>query len=289
MLRKSVYIAFIALFWFSVGSQVKASDPNSVISSPGEKSAVQSRLAEFLRIDHDHYMAHGSSIQQEFDAFIEKLNHRRTKYENQTDFLGYLYYKVHRKYLRHYRTPVSLNDLFEKKSYDCLTGTALYALIFEALGLEYQIVETTYHIYMTLTVEGQPVLIESTNPLQGFVTDPDEIALLTQAFVHEYTQEQTQDHYQFTQPVKEIINLKQLTGLHYYNLALQSYNRKELEPAIALIEQALYRYSSPRVQETMRVMLNTLRGETGIDPFFKDYYLAKYYYLYSGEVAFQEK
>ncbi|MDH3710359.1 MAG: hypothetical protein OER04_10750 [Cyclobacteriaceae bacterium] len=43
--------------------------------------------------------------------------------------------------------------------------------------------------------------------------------------------------------------------------------------------QALSRYTSQRLNETMQVMLETLRSDRKVDPTLKDYYLAKYAHL----------
>ncbi|MDH3710358.1 MAG: hypothetical protein OER04_10745 [Cyclobacteriaceae bacterium] len=153
-LKKVLYIALISLLWLSISFPVNGEIFGFSWLNDPHKLSTQSLLEEFLRADSGPFLVNESNIQQEFAVFVSKLEDRRSRYSNELDFLSYLYYKVHRKYLHRYHTPVSMNALFEKGRYCCLTGTALYALLFESLGMEYQIVETTYHIYLTLTVDG---------------------------------------------------------------------------------------------------------------------------------------
>ncbi len=277
-LKNVLYIALVSLLWLSASFPVNGKIFGYSWSNDPQKLSTQSFLAEFLRADSDHFLVNESNIQQEFAAFVSKLEDKRARYSNELDFLSYLYYKVHRKYLHRYSTPVSMNALFDKGRYDCLTGTAFYALLFEALGMEYQIVETTYHIYLTLTVDGQPVLIESTNPLGGIITNRQQIAELKKAYASPQAALQA-NQYIFQEPVNQVIDLTQLAGLHYYNLALNSYNQHDLESALSHMEQALSRYSSQRLNETMQVMLGTLKSDQKVDVSLRDYYLPKYAYI----------
>ena len=98
--------------------------------------------------DHDLVLVSDESValQEEIVRFSESLNHKRFRYKQEIDFWKHVYYKVHRKYLKTYSSPSTLNDVLVTGNYDCLSGTALYAMIFQALGADYQIIETNYHI-----------------------------------------------------------------------------------------------------------------------------------------------
>ena len=286
-MKKSVFIAFSGLFWLSTVLMVSGHNLPQKGPFSNQKQLVESHLASFLSIDPHHFLEEAGNIQDNFDSFVQKLQRKKQRYNNDLDFLSHMYYRVHGVYLRHYRASVTMNDLFKTKSYDCLTGTALYALILEALDFDYTIHETSYHIYLTLSVDGQKVLIESTNPLGGFITEPQLIEQL-QAHYAQEVREKTA-HYQFQETVNHIIDLRQLAGLHYYNLALAHYNHKELKPAMLLMEQALQHYPSNRIHEVMRLMLQTLTQETQIDPYFKQAYLSKYAHIFPGGMAAKDQ
>jgi len=227
---------------------------------------------------------------ENLDRFVDELSSKRHRYKNEIQFLEYVYYKVHRKYLRNYSTPSTLLDLIEKKQYDCLTGTALYALIFERLGIDYSIVETTYHIYLTIQDDEKLVVVESTNPIDGFIFNPE----LVREAIEKYRQGPSsstwnnQDYYP-SQEVNNQVTFKQLAGLQYYNQAVKYYNQQNLMPAIKDMAKALDFYPSSRLKEMMVVMLNTLEHED-VDPLFKQEYLLKFGSLRNSIIiAYQKK
>jgi len=218
---------------------------------------------------------------QDLYKFIHQLETKQPRFKDQTDFLRYVYYKVHRKYLREYRSPSTMADLFEDGTYDCLTGTALYAIILEKLGIDHSIVETTFHVFLTASIDNRMVLIESTSPLDGFIADSELIntTLVSYRQDHENKVWARQDYYKPLQPVHNRVSITELAGLQFYNQAVAAYNSHDLESALLNLSNALKYYPSPRLKEMMVVMLNTLDQEDNIDPLIKDEYLSRYRHL----------
>jgi hypothetical protein len=213
------------------------------------------------------------------------------RYKEQTDFLKHVYFKTHRKYLRNYRSPSTMSNLFENGIYDCLTGTALYSIIFEELGIEYDIVETTYHVYLIAHADNEEVLIESTSPLNGFISD----RVAINAALKSYQQDQggvvwaEQNYYQPSQQVNNKVTLTELAGLQCYNQAVAAFNRQDLELALSNLSGALQYYPSHRLKEMMVVMLNTLDQDDNIDPLVKHKYLSKYAHLRHSNITAYQK
>jgi hypothetical protein len=230
-------------------------------------------------------------IKSQLLQLCESLNSKKHRYKNQTSFWRHVYYKVHRKYLRNYQSPATLNEVLKNGTYDCLAGTALYALIFDQLGADYRIVETSYHIYLELTVNGKVILVESTNPLGGFVTDEILVENLKQDYLNntESNGWGNKDFYR-SQPVfNKSISLKELAGLQYFNLAVEAYNNRDLPNALALQDRALRLYPSIRLEEMMAVMLKTMESDPTFDLVLKQQYLSKYDHLrHTIVVAFQK-
>ncbi len=284
-MRKKAFHTFTALFWVLIALTLQGQNTASSASVSSLNNSTQIHLADFLRTDPEHLLVRGSDIQQEFEGFIQNLRHKQPKYKSEKAFLEYVYYKVHHKYLKHYRTPVAMKELFESKQYDCLTGTAVYAMIFEALGLETQIKETTHHIYLMIHVNGNPILVESTSPLYGFVTNPGKIQALIASYSNDNTGSTNTNFYKFQKVINETVSLNQLAGLHFYNMALDAYNQQDLTSAILQMEQAINRYPGERMSEVMRRMLLTLDAELNIDGAFKRHYLNKYAHLQDHSTA----
>jgi hypothetical protein len=91
--------------------------------------------------------------------FLTRLSEKREAFKNEELFLSHVFTKTHQRFLKRYTEPSSFNDLLKDGNYNCLTGTALYALILEHLHFRYQVIETNYHIFLLVTTENGQVLI----------------------------------------------------------------------------------------------------------------------------------
>ena len=230
-------------------------------------------------------------IKQEIIQFCESMSLKKHRYKNEDDFWKHVYYKVHRKYLKKYQSPSTLDNVLVHGRYDCLSGTALYALIFEQLGANYRIVETNYHVYIELLVGDEIILIEATNPLSGFIADEVEVRDLQKSYsVDSYNTEwEKKDYYRSRQVLNKGITLKELAGLQFFNLAAEAYNDRDIVEALALQDKALSFYPSTRLKELMAVMLKTMESDPSFNLVLKQQYLSKYDHLrHTIIVAFQK-
>ena len=245
-----------------------AQSPNSVLFTAASSS----------NIDWFEDKGHVGSLQEEILQFSENLKKKRAKYKKEADYWKHVYYKVHRKYLKRYRSPSTLEDVLVTGEYDCLSGTALYALIFQELGADYHIIETNYHVYLTINVAGETILIEATSPLEGFVSDGDQVKKLQEIYTNNFDDGDWTDinYYKLQQVLNNPISLQELRGLQYYNLAVQAYNNQDLAAALDLQDKALGLYPCGRLEEMMAVMLKTLEKDLVLDSAFKEHYLTKY-------------
>ncbi len=249
---------------------------------------VASNHPEFIRYDvSGKHLATASAFNfiddinkaEEFQRFLHKAKEKASKYPNEKAFGKYLFYKVHRKLLLKYRTPATVESLFADGTYDCLTATALFSYIFTELGFDHHIVETSYHIYLMLEVDGKQVMIESTNPLGGYISNAETIANLQQEITDTESitlQENSNPlHYRLKAPVHNEIGFNELKGLYYYNLALDFYNHQKLSMALPLMELGLRWYPSPRLMEVYQVMINTLLSDPMANPWLKSRYISQ--------------
>ncbi len=190
---------------------------------------------------------------QEFDDFAQELSAKKSRYNNDKAFVKYLFYKVHRKFLKEYRKYTNLFDLFEEGTYNCATGTAFYALLLDGLSIDYTIHETPYHVYLMVYTNhhADSILIESTDP-HGFVDNKTEMAAALEVY-----QTPTQDvasHTFDTITIQQYIDLKQLAGLNYFNQAINLYNHHQLSKAIQYLDQASNLYPAERM-EVLRAVI----------------------------------
>lgn len=188
--------------------------------------------------------------------FVQKMEGKKKSAGTQKEFLSVLFSKTHRQFLRSYTDYASFGETLKTGSYNCLTGTALYALILDHLQINYQIIETNYHIFLLAGSGNENVLIEATDPKDGFVTDParihERITLYKQNTVERSGASKT--YYKYESELYNEVNLDEMLGLLHYNLSIVAYNHHDLPAAIGQLREAMALYHSARLEEFVRLI-----------------------------------
>jgi hypothetical protein len=196
-----------------------------------------------------------------FTNFLFQLTEKQIKFKNERDFLSYLFHKAHQKFLKRYEPYSSFSALLQNGNYNCLTGTTFYALILNHFNIKHTIIETNYHIFILAVADGETVLLEATDPINGFVENENDIHKKLALYRENSLQEnvkQTGTLYQFSFQLWETTSLDELTGLLYFNKAVQAYNSHQLEESTQFLIQACTYRPSPRMQEFASVVMLTI-------------------------------
>lgn len=204
---------------------------------------------------------------REISAFIHKLEQKRPSFEHNEDFLGYLFQKTHQRFLKHYEDYVSFSEMLDNRSYNCLTGTALYALLLEHFGIEYKVIETNYHIFLIAQTDKGRVLLEATDPINGFVNDAGSIEGRIRTYRQNTVQEirSSKKYYRYNFNLFHEVNLDQMLGLLHYNFAVEAFNNHKLQESINELSKAIELYNSPRIEEFSKIVLYSVK-ESNLDP-----------------------
>lgn len=193
----------------------------------------------------------------QLSLMINKFRRRKDQYRTEEEWLKDIFYQVHGKLLKRYKNFSAVPDLIKQGNYDCVSGTALYALICELLYIPYSIRETEYHVYLLALVDGKKVLIESTDPVYGFVSEPYTVQSLIKAY-----QEDNSSKYKMLSPMNNRVNWAQLAGLQYFNKAVKFYNNTNYQEALSYLDKAMQYYRSSRIVSFKEhiLQLRTSRG-----------------------------
>jgi hypothetical protein len=192
----------------------------------------------------------------DLEQFAESLEAKKIK-RNEKQFLSFLFRKTHQQLLLSFKEYASFGDLLEKGEYNCLTGTMLYALLLEHFGFKYTIIETNYHIFLVAQTASGNVLIEATDPANGFVDEASEIT----SRINSYKANQIQQnrsakfYYQFSFDLYNTVTLDEMMGLLYYNRAVKAFNDKQLGDAVQNLDKAFALYQSARIDEFSKILL----------------------------------
>jgi len=209
-------------------------------------------LNSFLSTD-DQRLSTGSS----FDLFLKKLEKKQTSIRKEKDFVRFIFSKAHQEYLKEFQPYSSFNDLFGNGAYNCLTGTILYSLILNHFAIPFEVIETNYHIFITVETKQGKILLEATDPLQGFVDTESAIEKRIATYKQNSltASNSKMAYYQYNFDLYNKVTMEELQGLLYYNKAVDSFNHQRLEKSIQFLEKAHELYSSSRIQEFAQILL----------------------------------
>jgi len=228
-----------------------------VLSAHDSDDRTQQYLDLFLKPDQP-----GFASTAKISAFISKLGEKRLSFKQEEDFLRYVFIKTHQRFLRHYTAYCTFRELLESGVYNCLTGTALYALILDHFNINYKITETNYHIFLTVETSRGDVLFEATDAVDGFVDSPAAVATRIRNYRNIKPEVANKTCYRYTADICNTVSMEQLVGLMYYNLSVNAYNNKFLSASICYLEQSARFYKTPRIEEFTRIIFLTLSEGT---------------------------
>jgi hypothetical protein len=213
----------------------------------------------------------------EFFKFVDKLEAKQSSFKKESAFLEYLFLKTHQKFLKNYVTYVPFQQLFVNGDYNCLTGTALYALLLHHFGFDYKIIETNYHIFLIAETREGRVLFEATDPAQGFIKDFKAIESRINLYRRDEIQNTSVAHktyYKFTFHLFNDVGLDELRGLMHYNEAIEFFNDHDFSSAIAALEKTMTLYRSQRIEEFSKVVLYSI-VESNLNDHQKEEYIRR--------------
>lgn len=221
-----------------------------------ERNRTVSFLTNFLSVDQTN------KAPESFTDFLSKLEKKHTSLKNDRDFIKYAFTKTHQSFLKRYEAYAPIHALFNKQgSYNCLTGTILYSLILDHFDIQHRVIETNYHIFILAETKDGEVLLEATDPMNGFVASADDIEKRIKTYRENSLQasNSTLSYYQFNFELFNTVSFKELRGLLYYNKAVDSYNQKNLLESVQYLKSAHELYSSSRIDEFSQILLLSLR------------------------------
>ncbi|MEM6845977.1 MAG: hypothetical protein AAF944_00475 [Bacteroidota bacterium] len=184
-------------------------------------------------------------IEEQYRALnrtVQHLNQKLKKSRSTEQFFKHFFYYVHRNYLKEYQQYATLDNLLKSGKYDCVSGTALYALLLDALHINFSVREMTYHMYLEIPLDGSLAIIESTDPLGGFISTESAVA----ERLAQYQAEEA-DPAIYSQPIQAKVGMDELLGLSYFNTAVFYYNQQQFTAARQCLRQAIHWYPADRM------------------------------------------
>lgn len=207
------------------------------------------------------------NARERIEQISKRLSPEITSKRKPEKYVKTIYEQVHASFLQKYEMVNRFPEVFKNGNYNCVTATALYALIFDRLNIPYSIQEKPTHVFLVAYPKQNNILVETTAPVFGYLTYNTRYKqtfvdnlraqkLIGAAEIQSQGLEELFNKYYFQ---SENITLPQLVGIHYMNDALFYEDVKDLENALRQIEKAYLFYPTPKTGYLMMsIVVQTL-------------------------------
>lgn len=190
--------------------------------------------------------------------YIQKMSTKKVTKKVRKSFMY-----VHKKYLQKYSDVEFLPSLFQNGSYNCVTSSILYSMLFDELDIPCKVVETVGHVYLVANPGPKSIVVETTNPK---LDKPEVIESYKRLYVGQLRTNKIIGENEFkSKSVAELFeeNTKKvwpaefdnLIGFQYYNLALVQFSEKKIKESYESFQKAYFFHQSEKVGSVMYNLL----------------------------------
>ena len=222
----------------------------------------------------------GASVPETLNAFVQKLARDLERVPEKKKPIK-VYEALQSHFLKHYALENSMIDVFEKGWFNCVSGTALHALVFDRLNIPYQIKEQPQHVFIIAYPGTHNIMIETTAADKGYLPVNGKMA---SAFVRYLHVEQiiSENEFKSTDPMslfntyyysKGLLSLLELTALQYCNYGVYASEKGQHDQALMYFKKAYYISPSKTAYDGMQLAAiqvqlgGTLAGEAAFRHF----------------------
>lgn len=224
-----------------------------------------------------------SEMVEELSGFIEKLH----KYDKLSDKkrIKKIFADTKSEYLKRYSLYAFFSDIKIHDTYNCVTGSALFAIIFEELGIPYKVVEIPRHVYLIAYPGTLDYGIESTVTEEGVYNWTENNKSQAINFLIQ-SGEVKESEVRF-KGVDAVLNeffytdiqegFESLVGMQFFNYALLMSEQNNYPEALHYLERSESYGENQRSKMIKGAVLGTLIDETEIENTKLPEYLVRYY------------
>lgn len=186
---------------------------------------------------------------------LNELDIKAAQKKNDYKFLRKVFEKTHQNLFKKYEQHSTFNSMLKEGRFDCVSGSAALSLLLDRYDYSFDIVETDYHVFIVVHLDGQKIILESTLPIGGLITTPSEVEKYLDSYKpskHAQLKALNQslggpDIDYSDNSLFRKVNLKQLAGLQYYNDAIVHFNSQAFDLAVDQLSKAYTLYPSERI------------------------------------------
>lgn len=210
--------------------------------------------------------AEGVTSKSVHDQINECVEYLKKETEKQSDEkkVKTIYKYVHKRFFKVYKLKNSFSDIFEKGEYNCVSGSAMYGIVFTLMNIPFQVIEAPQHVFLVAYPDSYKILIETTSPQDGYFVFSNAyieryIKYLNEAKLisdEEYKNTNANDLFKKYYFVKKGLNLIELAGAQYCNYAVYNTDDNNNDKALDEIKKAYYLWTGERHKYLLEWLLS---------------------------------
>jgi tetratricopeptide (TPR) repeat protein len=236
---------------------------NPFFYSPLEETAFQQLQAQDFESQFLLLYAITPSVKQDeanthakkLHDFIEELRPKIEKIRKPEKKIKRIHKEVHKTFLKKYVLQNHFSGIFIKGEYNCVSATALYALVLEQLHIPFTLKETPTHVFLVSYPQTERIALESTDPQIGYMVFNDKFKseYISQLRKMKLISEQEFQTKSLNTLFEEMyfenqdISFQELIALQYYNDGLYQIEKEEFQRSLLQFEKAYQLYPSSRI------------------------------------------
>jgi hypothetical protein len=195
-----------------------------------------------------------------------------------------IYKVVHNEILTKYELENNFSEVFNTGTYNCVSATALYSLIFDNFDIPYTIKETPTHVYIVAYPNSNRIKVETTDPSSGFyvfqsafkkqyIDQLKKMKLISEQEFKESSVDVLFDKYYFTE---EDISIEELVGIQYVNDAIYLIDKTKYQEAYVQLEKGYLFYPSAKTKYLLLSMCADILSKSDYTDINDISYLVKF-------------
>ncbi len=240
-----IYILSILLL-FSLVSRSQSFEEN-YLANPDLESKLGIVSGLILQNEEaDSIMA--QDVLGRIDAFLKPYRNKKFLSKPKKKQVDVLFKATHKEFFKKYEEIASFDEIFETGTFNCVSGSALYALLLKELSIEYSVISQPGHVYLIADPQEFKIPIECTDPLTGTssrVSDKAKRQYIQQLRSYKMigadefpgmTDEAIYDQMMYEE-TKEV-PIEALIAYQYYNKGLDLMSNKKNDKSLEKLEKA---------------------------------------------------
>lgn len=257
---RSKVLVFL-LCWF-IQNSLFAQSYHSEFEAQSLKSLVNedetSLINALLSLDKSMNAKKAEEIRISIDEFYESLDPKVLKTKSIKQISKKVFTSLHDQFLKRYELVASFDQIFSDGIYNCVSATAFYYIIFKRLDVPLELIAEPGHVYMTIGEGKEKLVIESTDPVNGYKSTEsssrvktDYVESLIQAKVivkEDYPGRNSLEIYALLFDVKFIIEPKSLVFYQYMNEGIVFLTKQKFDASINALRKSMRIDSTDQVK-----------------------------------------